>query len=720
MMFSHDRRFLAVLHSLCRISKTVSGIAMLLLPFGFSPANASDRVVTDKVTVSLHFDQTAISPNSAFLAGITLDAKPGWHTYWRYPGDSGLPTEIKWALPDGIKAGEINWPRPERFSINGITNYGYAQPVTLTVPFKADATVHDSATISAHVTFLVCADICIPGEADLSDTIKIGQSTPSENTVLSSFTKNKAALPRELNETGHFSFDPKRLALGVPLVALGGLSKSDQAQITFFPYDGTIEDEAPQKIDVIDGMLTLTTNRSGSLKQIPDAVQGILAVGQEGPAFAIKAIAGPVPGFIPGIAPTPINQSDGDVTLWQALLFGVIGGLILNLMPCVFPILSLKVLSVVKSSGGARRTLIHHAIAYTAGILLCFAGLGGGLLILRASGEALGWGFQLQSPVLVAVLAYVMFAMGLSLSGVADFGVGLTGVGGDLSNRQGLLGSFFTGALATIVATPCTAPFMGAATGYALVAPPAAAIAVFLSVGLGLAFPYLMIALVPGLARLMPKPGAWMIILKQIFAFPLYATSAWLIWVLSQQTGSDGLLAALMGLVVVGLGVFILGKSEPEHRALRWIRRSALAATALAGVWLIVLVASSTASLALAPHDEKNDTSFTHAYSPERLSEALAAHQPVFVNLTAAWCLTCLVNERVSLETNAVRDAFENGNILYLKGDWTNQDPRITQLLKEFGRSGVPLYVFYDKSGKPTVLPQLLTVSILLDQFHQG
>ncbi len=719
-MFNLGRGDLVACNVGRRIAQTVAGTVAILLALGLTPLHAADRVVTDKVTLSLQFDRTALSASGEILAGITLDAKPGWHTYWRYPGDSGLPTEIKWTLPDGITAGAINWPRPERFSINGITNYGYEQPVTLTVPLRADATVQGAASIAAHVSFLVCADICIPGEADLTAEIPIGQGTPSQQAVLDNFAKNKAALPKEIKTEAQFTVDSKRLALAVPIAALGPLSKNDLTQITFFPYAGTIEDEAPQKLDVVDGMLTLATKRSGALKQEPSTIEGVLAVGQTGPAFALKANAGTVPGFMPGAASLPITAIDSDVTLWEALLFGIVGGLILNLMPCVFPILSLKVLSVVKSSGGARGAVLHHALAYTAGILLCFAGLGGGLLVLRASGEALGWGFQLQSPALVAILAYVMFAMGLSLSGVADFGVGLTGVGGGLSNRQGLLGSFFTGALATVVATPCTAPFMGAATGYALVAPAGAAIAVFLAVGFGLALPYLLIALVPGLARLLPKPGAWMMTLKQVFAFPLYATSAWLIWVLSQQTGSDGLLAALMGLVVVGLGVFILGKAEPDHGTLRWLRRSGLAATALAGIWLVVMVGSSIPSRAQASSGDKNESARAEAYSPERLSAALDAHQPVFVNLTAAWCLTCLVNERVSLETDAVRTAFQNGNILYLKGDWTNQDPRITHLLKEFGRSGVPLYVYYDKSGKPTVLPQLLTVSILLDQFNQG
>ena len=396
------------------------------------------------------------------------------------------------------------------------------------------------------------------------------------------------------------------------------------------------------------------------------------------------------------------SDSEPGVGWWQALLLAFLGGIVLNLMPCVFPVLSLKVLGLAGSAHRAEQW--RHGIAYAAGVILSFALLGGVLLMLRAGGAAIGWGFQLQSPVVVGLLAYLLFAMGLSLSGVAEFGAGLSGIGSRLAGGTGLAGAFATGILATIVATPCTAPFMGAALGFALIAPAPVALLIFVALGVGLALPFVLATAIPGIARRLPRPGAWMVWFKQLLAFPLYGTVAWLIWVLIQEVGPGGALAALLGLVVVGFAVWIYGRTRFVGPAGRRLGAGLGATGIAASVILAALLAPADAQPPGAQSGDPAASSGLHyeKFSTARLDRLIAEHQPVFVNLTAAWCITCLVNERTSLDRTAVRRAFADRHIVALKGDWTRQDPEITVLLQKFGRSGVPLYLLYDKAGTPT------------------
>jgi thiol:disulfide interchange protein DsbD len=389
-----------------------------------------------------------------------------------------------------------------------------------------------------------------------------------------------------------------------------------------------------------------------------------------------------------------------------------LGGVILNAMPCVFPILSLKLLSLAKQAHGRRSEQLGHGLAYTAGVLSTFGILGGALLAVRAGGQQVGWGFQLQSPVFVAMLAYLLFAMGLSLSGVAGFGASLAGAGGRFAARSGLVGTFFTGALATVVATPCTAPFMGAALGFALVAPAAVAIGVFLVLGLGLAAPYLLATLSPGWQRLLPKPGAWMDFVKQLLAFPLYGTVAWLLWVLIQEVAPGDALGALLGLVLVAFAVWVYGQTRSAAPHGRWLGTGLAAAGTVAAVFL----ASSMTGAMPAKSATFRDGLPYEPFTVQRLAALEAAGKPVFVNLTASWCVTCLVNERVALDSAAVRQAFAKRGIVPLKGDWTSQNPEITRFLQQFGRSGVPLYLLYTGGGsEPVMLPQILTAATVLD-----
>ena len=455
--------------------------------------------------------------------------------------------------------------------------------------------------------------------------------------------------------------------------------------------------------------MQVTIERSEIARSIPPRIDGVLVLeedigGKTAPhAFAIEA--------------TPSAASvaaEGGMTLLYAVISALIAGVLLNFMPCVFPVLSIKILHLTEQKAETPRRVRLHGVAYALGILACFTILAGVLHGLRAGGAEIGWGFQLQSPLMVATLAFILFALGLSLSGILTIGASLTRVGdSSLLQRGGLSGSFFAGVLATVVATPCTAPFMGASIGFALVQPFVVGLAVFLALGLGLALPFLVLAFVPGLQRLLPRPGRWMETLKQLLAFPLYATVAWLIWVLSFQVGAAGLLAALAALVLIAFGAWTYGLSQGRGnvsgRALQ-----GMAAVSVAGVVALAIVTDLNQPAGM-NMEAASSKAGSEAFSQQKLDMLLASGQPVFVNMTAAWCITCLVNERTALSTDAVREVFAGKRIAYLKGDWTNRNPEITRLLEKFGRSGVPLYVLYRGGREPVVLPQILTQSLVLD-----
>ncbi|MBB3196800.1 thiol:disulfide interchange protein [Roseateles terrae] len=398
------------------------------------------------------------------------------------------------------------------------------------------------------------------------------------------------------------------------------------------------------------------------------------------------------------------------LSLWAAIGLALVGGLILNLMPCVFPVLAIKALSFLH---GDPREHHRQGLAYTAGVLVAFSALAGVLLALRGAGASVGWGFQFHSPLFVLLLAWLMFVLGLSLAGMLHLGVGLTGVGQGLASRSGLVGSFFTGVLATVVATPCTAPFMGAAMAYALAQPAVELLAVFLALGLGLALPYLALAFWPALQRRMPRPGRWMDVLKQALAFPMFGAAIWLVWVLAQQAGPQGVLLALSGMGLIALALWARGVSRSAGRSGRWAGGLTALASVAAALALLPMVQPEATPSAVA--SASAGASKEEPYSPERLAALRAQGKPVFVNLTASWCITCLVNERVALSTPEVKTAFQSQGITYLKGDWTRQDPRITELLARHGRSGVPLYLFYPAGpgDEAQVLPQLLTPGIV-------
>jgi thiol:disulfide interchange protein len=664
----------------------------------------------DLVKADLVAETASTAPEAVVWVDLRLEVMPGWHIYWQNPGDSGLPTALEWRLPPGFSAGPIRWPMPEHFVQNGIGNYGYAGSVDLLVPITAprDLAPGQAAVLNAEASWLACADICIPGSAKLSLSLPVAaHSSAPDPAVAPLFAAARRQLPVPAPFETRFIPGAHDYRILVPASALGGLRNPTGM---FFPFDAALIDAATEpKVSRHDDHFEIALRKAAEPTGAravfaPATLDGVLTLrGEDGAERAFEISANPA-------AALPAQSGVG---WWQALMLAFLGGIVLNAMPCVFPILSLKLLGLAKQAHGRRSEQLGHGLAYTAGVLASFAALGGALLALRAGGQMVGWGFQLQSPIFVAILAYLLFAMGLSLSGVVGFGITLAGAGGRLAGRSGLAGTFFTGVLATVVATPCTAPFMGAALGFALIAPAPLAIGVFLALGSGLAAPYLAATLSPGWQRVLPRPGAWMDFVKQLLAFPLYGTVAWLLWVLIQEVGPGEAFGALFGLVMVAFAVWIYGRTRLAVPLARRLGAGLAAAGCAAAVFLAISLSPADSGAAPANAAAQNGLPY-EPFTPQRLSALEAEGKPVFVNLTASWCVTCLINERVALDSDAVRQAFADRGIVPLKGDWTSQNPEITKFLQQFGRSGVPLYLLYTGKSEPVMLPQILTAATVL------
>ncbi len=701
--------------------------AITLLMAGGIPARAAElderrtEPAGPKVAAELIAPTTSIRTGEPFKVGLHQRIIPNWHTYWKNPGDSGEPTRLTWTLPPGFSASPIAWPIPDAIPVGHLTNFGYSSevllPVTITPPATYDGT---SVTLEAKAEWLACDKICVPEDKIVRLTLPInsGASTPAPSASADLFAATARAQPVAMDWPARVSRTSEGLRLDIQAPDL------DRARISgvrFFPNAwGYVEHAAPQRLSwnergpslsltagelasagmkSLDGVLVLTEQLSGG-----ESVRNGVVL------QATTRMTGAVAG-----SGTSAQAADTPSGLWQAVLFAILGGLILNLMPCVLPILSIKVMSLAGERDGGRRDQVSGAMAFLAGVLTSFAVLAAVLAILRGTGEALGWGFQFQSPGFVLAMAALFLAMGLSMSGVFDVGSNIVGAGQGLASRSGPAGSFFVGVLATIAATPCTAPFMGVAMGFALTRPAIEMMAVFLALGFGFALPLVALSISDGARRLLPRPGPWMETLKQALAFPLYATVAWLVWVLSLQTGSDGVLAAAVVLVTVAFAAWIFGRPTP---AFPWRASSAAIACAAALAISMPLLRAAPAS---SPETRvaRPSPDAAEPFTAARVAELRSAGRPVFVNLTAAWCISCKVNEQIALATDGVRRAIAEHNIAYLKGDWTSRDARITAVLQAYGRAGVPLYLLYpaDPTAEAIVLPQLLTEAIVVRHF---
>jgi thiol:disulfide interchange protein/DsbC/DsbD-like thiol-disulfide interchange protein len=712
-----------------RFLRLLRSRALALAAFALvASATHAAPVRTEHVTAELVADRAALVPGATTTIALRLAIDRGWHTYWRNPGESGLPTTLAWRLPAGYRAGDIVWPAPKALPAGPLVNYGYEGEVFHLVPLTvpAEATAGATATLAARADWLVCKETCVPEGADLTLELPVAPQAAASRWH-DAIAATEASLPRPLPAAWNV-----RAAASGPRIALSltpPANARDPGRLQFFAYDeGRIEASAPQSREASNGrdaVLDLPVSHElkgtfGPLRGVLRAEQGFVTDAGIVQAVTIDVplqgtpVAGPKPAIDAGVSfATASSASIGDTAslaaLPVALLFALAGGMLLNLMPCVFPILSIKALGLATPDAGGRRALRLEGVAFAAGVVVAFAVLGIALFALRAAGAQLGWGFQLQSPAVVTALAILFFVIAQNLSGVFEFGALVPSSVATWSHANRHVNAFASGLLAVAVASPCTAPFMGAALGYALAAPVAITLGVFVALGLGMALPYFLLAWFPQWRRVLPRPGPWLVRLRQVLAFPLYATVAWLAWVLAAQVGVDAVLRLGIALVLVAVALF-------AWRAWRSAgRRAWSGAAAVAGIAAAVVAWPLFAGTGTPEPVRTQAQGSWQPFSPARVSQLTAEGRPVFVDFTAAWCITCQVNERLVLNDARVRQAFAQRNVALVRADWTRRDPLITQALAKLGRSGVPVYVLYRPGRPPQVLPELLERQLVID-----
>ena len=693
---------------------------------GVATSAFASPVKTEHVEAELVSERTALIPGKPVTLALRLKMADGWHTYWRNPGDSGLPTTITWKLPDGVGVGAIQWPAPRTLPTGPLVNYGYEGEVLLltglTVP--RDAALGSTYKFAARADWLVCKDVCIPEGADLDIALPVSDHSDPYPQWGSTIAAVRAALPTpvqawRVNARG----DGARIALALTPPE----GAPDPGPLHFFSYDeGRVEPSGKQ---------ALTRDASGAyLLTLPAAIQlapdfkrvaGVVTAGngfvEDGERVAAVTVDVPLVGTVVAgaksalassspIDPAAVQVASGsDLSLAAAVLLAFVGGLILNLMPCVFPVLSLKALHLAEGHTFVRVQRLQ-GVAFALGVIASFVALAGLLLVLRAAGEQLGWGFQLQSPPVVIGLAVLFFVLALNLSGVFEFTSLVPSSAGGWTAKNPYVDSVLSGVLAVVIASPCTAPFMGAALGFAFAQPAVVTLGIFVALGLGMALPYALLAWFPVWRRWLPRPGAWMERLKQALAFPLYATVAWLVWVLGAQMDNDAVVRLLITLVVIALALWAWRVFKIGHgRAWAAVASVALV-SALVVVWPLLRgdkdEPSAVTSAATGPW---------RAFTPTTVADLGSGGHPVFIDFTAAWCVTCQVNKRLVLNNAEIRDAFARRGVELVRADWTRRDPVITQALAALGRQGVPVYVLYRPGKTPLVLPEILNKQTVFD-----
>lgn len=674
----------------------------------------------EPVRVKLISETAQVVPGTWFNLALEFKLEPLWHIYWKNPGASGLPVEIEWDLPAGYVAGEIQWPAPERFELGGLINYGYAHAVTLIVPIKAEETVELGAVlpIKAQASWLVCKEWCLPGEASLSVELKTGdRAVPSAEASV--FTTARTQLPESGTPWSvSATIEAQTLVLTIEQT---GNTPIPRELYFYADHAGVIDPSATQSFHLIDDRTArlealLAVEQSESPSTL---LTGVLQ--STSGNWAIEAVIGAT-AVVPTVPP-PLDLSyrtgfEGlllDLGLPGWLLLAFVGGLILNGMPCVLPVLSLKVFSLLQHSGQSRAQTLLHGTAYTAGVVVSFLVLAAALFALRAVGERIGWGFQLQSPYFVVVLTVVFFLFGLNLLGVFEIGGRLVGADAEVSKRKDIFGSFGMGILAAVVGAPCMGPLVASVSGIAVQTDLLSGLLIFAVMGGGLASPFVLLSIFPRLVTYLPKPGAWMESVKQFMGFLLLAAVVFLAFVAGRLGGVDAVIGLLIGLLILALAAWIYGrwslpvKPQRTRKIARWISL----------ILCIVAIAYALRVTNRAYHTSANNAATStsdgawDAWSAERVAAALSQGQPVFIDFTASWCLICQVNKKVALRTEATQALFEAYDVVPLEADWTRHDPAITAELERFGRSGVPLYVLYTPDGEVTVLPQSLSSGIV-------
>lgn len=639
----------------------------------------------------------SVAPGETFDLALRMVPDEHWHFYWKNPGDTGLPTKVDWQESSVASYSDLEWSAPSRADYQGFINYGYYGETYLfsQVTVSEDAQIGQPLELGAKIEWLICEEICIPGNATLTLNLMIAEQS-AQTPWAQQVEQARSQLPIALGKLAG-SYD---VGNGFQVSIQLPEELQQLNPVGFFPVSAKLVDNltTPELSKPQDNTLIINTDNALNVSGYPEVFEALIQF--ESPqgvqlSYEFEVDADPT------VTTNTLEQSSASIPFLLTLLFALLGGLVLNLMPCVLPVLSLKIMHLVEENDSSNRHI--QGIAYTAGVVLSFLVIASIMLALRSAGQSIGWGFQLQSPIFIAVLVYVVFVLGLSLSGFLELGASLMRFGSVGSHLSGpVSGSFMTGALATIVATPCTAPFMGAAMGAAVTMSTPLALLVFATLGLGLALPFLLISFVPAFARAMPRPGQWMVTLKEALAFPLYLTAIWLLWVFANQTSTDQLAVLMAGMVLIVLGIWL---TRVNTRGSRWVQGGTLAAWILAlSVLPNIQAAGSGQGIIKTP------------YSDQALASALNNDQAVFVNMTADWCITCKVNERIALQNGEVEELFAEQNVLYLEGDWTNADEKITEVLARFERNGVPLYLVY-KAGESEaqILPQILTPAIMVE-----
>ena len=809
-----------VLGLLARAPGASSGLACVcaILSLALPTAATAQPVRVDAVVAELVADVASVVPGQAFRIGLALQHDDDWHTYWRVPGDSGLPTQFELRMPDGFEAGPIQWPVPSRFVIPPLGNLGYEDDVLLVRQVTSpQAVIGSSVRFETLAQWLVCREVCVPGEASLSLELPVTAAGPQPGPRAPDFAATARRVPVQTIGVG-FARADDMLLLRLP----GQPTLEGEPRLEFFPFaEGlhrhavaqalaplpgggwrlavplsaefvqAVSNDPARLVEAARGVLVIDEQRGVELEptgMLPaDAFDGagasraieghlidLAAFSQTGGGGLLDTLrsgstsqpggAGPTAGSFGAPAGATVASSTGGLvvdagsaglpgSLWVAAGLALLGGMILNLMPCVFPVIGLKILGFAGSGAGragldatARAQVRRGSLWFAVGVIVSFWLLAGVLLALRSAGEAVGWGFQLQSPTFVVLMALLFVAIALNLSGVYEFGLAATrlanleprGTQGSLSSSgggmphasgQGGISAFGSGVLAVLVATPCTAPFMGSALGFTLAQPASVALMVFTALGLGMALPYLLLGMAPGWLRWVPRPGRWMETLRQFLAFPMYAVAAWLAWVLGQQSGIDAVFALALGATLMALALWLWGRqvqggARTGSDRLFWGSTAAaiLLAAVVFGLSGISGVASGSGSAARQPapgpsalaRDDAVSADGWQAWAPGVVAAQLARGRPVFVEFTAAWCLSCLVNKRLVLDTDDARALFKAHDVALVRADWTRWDPAIRDELARHGRNSVPLYLVYQPGvAAPAVLPELISVDAL-------
>ncbi len=690
-------------------------ISVLLLSGFVSPGVKAQFGQASHVKVKLISEAKWVTPGETIWIAIEMKAQPDWHIYWRNFGDTGMETTFEFDLPKGVKAGKVLWPYPERITAADIVSYGYSGDQYFLVPITVGKQIKSGTVlpVKAHVSWLECADVCIPGETDVAINLPVKSQPAQPNETLARlFSDARFRIPKPLTDwkvAVKATDDAYILQLIPPKWFKGSLK-----ELYFYPYNtDVVKYEKEQHLQKKGNSYLLTVHKAEPGKASADTLKGVLVAepgwrgaGSEKSAEIKVAVSRKLMA-----APKHSEIS----SIWLAILFSFLGGMILNLMPCVLPVLSIKIMRFVKQAQDEHAKPWKHGLLFTLGVLLAFWTLAVALLVLKAGGEQLGWGFQLQSPAFLIVLSVFMFLLGLSMFGVFEIGTSFTTVGGK-AQAEGWLGSLMDGVIATIVATPCTAPFMGGALGFALTQPAWVSLVVFTFLGLGMAFPFALVTSIPALLKYVPKPGRWMESLKQFMGFLLVATVIWLLWVLGQQTGSVVLILVLLDLLLTSLAAWIYGRwgnlaMEQKTRVTAWV------------LALLILGFSNWYVLENYPKYVEDTSSVSYSgeinwqpYSDQLLQKTLDEGKPVFVDFTAKWCLSCQANEQIAFSSQEVQKRFKDLGIVALKADWTKRNPEITKALARFGRMSVPLYVLYSgkKGAQPQILPEVITPGIVL------